>query len=100
MEQCDRGKATHVHQCYVIRDMLDLLDFQDENIADVKRLLCYAAMHPAFLRQPEGRRFVAGLFRLDPDLTRELGQSMRNQVGHPRPLLDLKDCFYLPRMLS
>ncbi|KXZ52217.1 hypothetical protein GPECTOR_10g848 [Gonium pectorale] len=80
IQSLDRNKASMVHMCYMIRDALELLDFEDENINDTKQLLLVAAMHPAFLREAEGRRFIAGLFKLEAQMTRELGAIVRNQI--------------------
>ena len=52
-------------RCAAMRCALDLLDFQDASIGDLKRLLLRAAFCPAFLRAAEGRRFLAHLFTLD-----------------------------------
>ena len=59
------GKAADVKRCYSMRKALALLDFDSESIADVKRLLLRAAFLPAFLRNSEGRRFLAYLFTLE-----------------------------------
>lgn len=80
-QSLENSRTSMVHLCYVIRDAIELLDFEDENIRDTKRLLLLASMHPSFLKKAEGRRFIAGLFRLDPQLTRELAAIVRNQVG-------------------
>ena len=59
------GKAADIKRCAGMRSALDLLDFQDASIGDLKRLLLRAAFSPAFLRAAEGRRFLAHLFTLD-----------------------------------
>ena len=52
-------------RCHALRGALPLLDFEDEeSIGDLKRLLLRAAFSPAFLRPPEGRRFLSSLFSL------------------------------------
>lgn len=48
-----------------MRHALALLDFDDESIGDLKRLLLRAAFSPAFLRCREGRRYLAYLFTLE-----------------------------------
>ena len=59
------GKAADVKRCHALRGALPLLDFEDEeSIGDLKRLLLRAAFSPAFLRPPEGRRFLSSLFSL------------------------------------
>ncbi|GIL49988.1 hypothetical protein Vafri_6095 [Volvox africanus] len=80
MQDVEATRTSMVHLCYVIRDSLELLDFEDETIWDTKRMLLFAAMHPAFLREAEGRRFIAGLFKLEPQMTRELCAIVRNQI--------------------
>ncbi|GIL77812.1 hypothetical protein Vretifemale_7305 [Volvox reticuliferus] len=80
MQGVEDTRTSMVHLCYVIRDSLELLDFEDETIGDTKRMLLFAAMHPAFLRESEGRRFIAGLFKLEPQMTRELCAIVRNQI--------------------
>ena len=58
------GKPADVKRCFSMRDALTLLDFDDDSIGDLKRLLLRAAFSPAFLRASEGRRFLAFLFTL------------------------------------
>lgn len=48
-----------------MKDALGLLDYGDASIADLRRLLLRAAFAPAFLRAPEGRRFLGHLLTLD-----------------------------------
>ena len=58
------GKAADVKRCHAMRGAFQLLDFDDESIADVRTLLLRAAFSPAFLRPAEGRRFLGFLFTL------------------------------------
>ena len=58
-------RSADVKRCYVIRNALALLDFEDESIGDLKRLLLRAAFSPIFLRCKEGRRYLAHLFTLE-----------------------------------
>lgn len=51
-----------------MRDALELLDWDDPSVADTRRYLLRAAFSPAFLRVPDGRRFVAFLFTLHPQM--------------------------------
>lgn len=55
-------------RCNAVRDALELLDWDDTSVADTRRYLLRAAFSPAFLRVPEGRRFVAFLFTLHPQM--------------------------------
>ncbi|PNH03936.1 Condensin-2 complex subunit G2 [Tetrabaena socialis] len=76
----ERGQSTLVHTCYAMREALELLDWEDESIHFTKVQLLTTARHPSFLKQPEGRRFIAGLFHLDAQMVAELGAVVRNQV--------------------
>lgn len=58
-------RSADVKRCYVMRNALALLDFEDESIGDLKRLLLRAAFSPIFLRCKEGRRYLAHLFTLE-----------------------------------
>ncbi|KAK9826218.1 hypothetical protein WJX74_000685 [Apatococcus lobatus] len=78
------GKPADVKRCFTMRDALTLLDFDDESIGDLKRLLLRAAFSPAFLRASEGRRYLAFLFTLQPQFVRELTAIVRNQIPSGR----------------
>lgn len=58
-------RLADVKRCYTMRHALSLLDFDDETIDDLKRLLLRAAFSPTFLRCKEGRRYLAHLFTLE-----------------------------------
>lgn len=53
--RCAAGKTSDVKLCYTMRGALQLLDFDDPSIADMKRLLLRAAFAPTFLTKPEVR---------------------------------------------
>eukprot|EP00884_Botryococcus_braunii_P013107 jgi/Botrbrau1/21798/Bobra.0190s0023.1 len=74
------GRRADVKRCTALQEALGLLDFADESIADLERLLLRAAMWPPFLRFQEGRRFLSHLFSLKGQLVRELGAIIRNQI--------------------
>eukprot|EP00798_Chlamydomonas_sp_ICE-L_P016056 gene16056-22193_t len=73
------GRPSDVKSCYTMRDAFGLLDFDDPTIADVKKLMLRAAFNPAFIQRSEGRRFLAFLFGLHPQLVRDLTTIVRNQ---------------------
>ena len=65
-----------------LRRGLSLFDYDDAaSIAGLRRLLLRAAFSPTFLRSPDGRRFLGGLFWLQPQLVNELGAIVRNQAS-------------------
>lgn len=74
------NKAAHVKACDALRGALQLFDFEDQSIADLKRMLLLACMSPGFLHRPEGRRFLGGLLTVHPSMVREVTAVMRNQV--------------------
>jgi hypothetical protein len=67
-----------------MRTALQLFDFDDPSIADVKMLLLRAAFAPSFLRCAEGRRMVAHMFTLQPAFVVELTAIIKNQIPSGR----------------
>lgn len=63
-----------------MRTALQLFDFDDPSIADLKRLLLQAAFAPSFLRCAEGRRTIAYMFNLQPAFVAELTAIVKNQI--------------------
>ena len=80
-------------RCHALRGALPLLDFDDEaSIGDLKRLLLRAAFSPAFLRPPEGRRFLSSLFSLQVCLaTAQASLALGTDQSQSR-LLRLPNC--------
>jgi hypothetical protein len=74
------GTGAAAKRCHTIRNALELFDFDDPSIRDLKRLLLRAAFAPSFLRNTDGRRFLAYLFTLQPTFVRELTAIVKNQV--------------------
>ena len=54
-------------------------------------LMLHAALSPDFLLRVEGRRFLACLFNLHPQLVRELTCVIKNQVRGPAALVGHQD---------
>ncbi|GAX76009.1 hypothetical protein CEUSTIGMA_g3452.t1 [Chlamydomonas eustigma] len=77
-------RVADIKICCTMRDAFTLLDFEDPNIVDVKRLLLQAAFNPAFVSRPEGRRFLASLFNLDKNFVSELTVIVKNQIPSGR----------------
>ncbi|KAK9808548.1 hypothetical protein WJX73_007262 [Symbiochloris irregularis] len=74
------GQTADVKRCHAIKEAFQLLDYDDESIADVRSLLIRAVFSPAFLRAAEGRRFLGFLFTLQGQLVAQLGLVIRNQI--------------------
>jgi hypothetical protein len=51
-----------VKRLYTIRTTLQLLDFDDDSIESIRSLLLRCFISPAFLRVPDGKRFLSYLF--------------------------------------
>lgn len=51
-----------IKRLYAIRTTLQLLDFDDDSIESIKSLLLRCFISPAFLRVPDGKRFLSYLF--------------------------------------
>jgi len=80
----ETGKAASVKRCHIMRTALELFDFNDPTIDDVKRLLLRCAFAPSFIRCAEGRRFLAYLFTLQPAFVKELTAIVKNQIPSNR----------------
>lgn len=92
-------KPAHVKACYTMRTALELLDFDDPSIADMKRMLLHAAMSPGFLYRPEGRKFLSCLLVVHPSMVREVTAIIRNQVcRYPQPACTQPMMSQLPTM--
>ncbi|CAD7697938.1 unnamed protein product, partial [Ostreobium quekettii] len=74
------GALVDVKRCASMRASLLLFDFDDPSIDDLKKMLLFAAFHPGFVQRVEGRRFLASLFDLHPQLVRDLTSIIRNQI--------------------
>ncbi|KAJ8638309.1 hypothetical protein MRB53_012576 [Persea americana] len=78
------GKKVDVRRVCALRDALLLLDFDDESIEDLKLLLVRCIITPLYLKTEEGRRFVASLFGLNLQLTKEALAMIRAQIPFGR----------------
>ena len=83
----DSGRLADVKRCYAMRDALALFDYDDESIGSLKLLLLRCTFAPAFLRAPDGRRFLAGLFCLSSSMVPDLMAIVRNQIPSGRKSL-------------
>lgn len=78
------GRKVNVHRVYSMRDAFTLFDFVDETIEDLKHLLMRCVLTPAYLRSPDGRRFISFLFNINVQLTKELIVMVRSQIPFGR----------------
>ncbi|GFP90284.1 condensin-2 complex subunit g2 [Phtheirospermum japonicum] len=77
-------KKVDVHRVYSIRDAFTLFDFEDESIEDLKHLLIRCVISPLYMKTEEGRKFVAFLFGLSVQLTKELCAMIKSQIPFGR----------------
>ncbi|KAK6125254.1 hypothetical protein DH2020_040998 [Rehmannia glutinosa] len=77
-------KKLDVHRVYAIRDAFTLFDFEDESIEDLKNLLIRCVISPLYLKTEEGRKFVAFMFCLSVQLTKELCAMIKSQIPFGR----------------
>lgn len=78
------GKKVDVRRVCALREALALFDFDDESIEDLKLLLVRSIITPLYLKTEEGRRFVASLFGLNLQLTKEALAMVRAQIPFGR----------------
>ncbi|KAL6530042.1 hypothetical protein OROMI_028687 [Orobanche minor] len=77
-------KKVDVHRVYMIRDAFVQFDFEDESIEDLKHLLIRCVISPLYLKTEEGRKFLAFLFHLSVQLTKELCAMIKSQIPFGR----------------
>ncbi|KAI3451928.1 hypothetical protein Pfo_008593 [Paulownia fortunei] len=77
-------KKVDVHRVYTLRDAFTLFDFEDESIEDLKHLLIRCVISPLYLKTEEGRKFVAFMFCLSVQLTKEVCAMIKSQIPFGR----------------
>ena len=81
----ESGKPNDVKRCYLMKDALNFLDFNDESIEHLKLMLLRASFSPPFLRCSYGRRFIAYLFTI------RSANGNKLTSFHKRSIIRLKD---------
>jgi len=76
----DNAQKNDVKRLYLIREAIDLFDFQDESIESVKLHLLRVVGNPLFLQGIEGRKFITHLFQVDTTLVIDLHRAVRAQI--------------------
>jgi hypothetical protein len=72
-----------VKRLYTIRTALLLLDFEDETIESIRSLILRCFIHPAFLRVPDGRRFLSFLFSIHEGINSMIFDESRTTSSSP-----------------
>ena len=73
----ESASKADIKRLFVIRQALDVLDFEDETSADIKSLLLRTVSSPLYIKNVEGRRLISYLFGHIPV---DLHQAMRVQI--------------------
>jgi condensin-2 complex subunit G2 len=78
-----------VKRLLTMQDAFQVIDLEDEASENLRTSLLKVASSPLCLKLSEGRRFIAGLFLLEPTLVTELHQAIRIQIPEAkRPTLE------------
>ena len=65
-----------IKRLYAFRSSLTVLDYADESVGPLKRLLLHCAIRPLILRCAEGRKLVAYFFSLHVPFIAELHRAV------------------------
>lgn len=77
------GDATKadIKRLWNMRQTLHLLDFQEQDtISELRNLLLRTVSSPLYLKNTEGRKMIAYLFRLHTSILKDLHRSIRAQI--------------------
>jgi hypothetical protein len=74
------ASTADVKRLYTFRSALQVLDYADESVRPLKRLLLHVAIKPLVLRVSEGRKLVAHIFSLHAPFVAELHRAIKTQI--------------------
>ena len=93
------GNATRadIKRLWNMKEALHLLDFQEKStIVELRNLLLRTVSSPLFVKNLEGRKMIAFLFKLDTSLVKDLHNSIRAQIPLAKaPILEAYGEIYL-----
>ncbi len=78
------GRMTDVRRVCAMRDSFQLLEIGGESFQSVQESLLRAAIHPHYIMHDDGRRFLAVMLSLHPQLTLAMHTAIKNQIPHCR----------------
>ncbi|XP_073156960.1 uncharacterized protein [Henckelia pumila] len=81
-------KKADVHRVYTLRDAFVLFDFEDASIDDLKHLLIRCVISPFHLKTEDGRKFIAFLFGLSVQLSKEMFAMIKSQIPYGRKSME------------
>ncbi|KAL8158688.1 hypothetical protein V2J09_000225 [Rumex salicifolius] len=73
-------KKVDLHRVYVLREALLQFDFEDESIEDLKLLLVRCVISPLYVKNEDGRKFLAFTFGLSLQLLKEILAMIKSQI--------------------
>ena len=76
----DSATAADVRRLYAFRTALTVLDYADESIMALKKLLLHCLIQPTILRNPEGRKLCVYFFGLHPPFILEMHRAIKAQI--------------------
>ena len=76
----DMATTADIKRLYAFRSSLTVLDYADESVGPLKRLLLHCAIRPLILRCAEGRKLVAYFFSLHVPFIAELHRAIKSQI--------------------
>eukprot|EP00966_Prymnesium_polylepis_P335364 7390724-Prymnesium_polylepis.1 len=76
----ESASAADVKRLYACRGALKVLDYADESVVPLKKLLLHCAIKPQVLRAAEGRKLLIFLFGLHPPFITDLHRAIKAQL--------------------
>lgn len=80
----EKGKLADVKRVCAMREALLCIHIGGESFQSVQESFMRAAIHPNYVMHDEGRRFLAFVLSLQPQLTRALHQTIKSQLPRCR----------------
>ena len=82
------AQKSDIKRLLKIQDAFKEIEFGDESSDSLRSYILKVVSSPLCLKLPEGKRFISGLFLLDPDLVGDLHQAIRIQMPQAKkPIL-------------
>ena len=76
----DSATAADVKRLYAFRTALTVLDYADESITALKKLLLHCLIQPMILRNADGRKLMVYMFGLHPPFVLEMHRAIKAQI--------------------
>lgn len=76
----DKGKLSDVKRVHGMREGLLHIEIGDESFRSVQESIMRASIHPHFILNDDGRRFLSFVLSLDAPLTRLMHRTIKSQI--------------------